>query len=71
MNNKYREGQIVKFYTNLRSGKNERLFGKITEFYYYDEYNQIRYRLEEYPEKSDTTWDVPEEQLDSVSLMEM
>ena len=68
---RYRIGQVVKFRTTLRSGEEEQIFGKIIDRYYNDELKQHRYRMEEYPEKSDYTWDVPENKLNAVSLMEM
>lgn len=36
---KYRNGQVVKFYTTLRSGTKEQIFCKITDIYYNDELN--------------------------------
>lgn len=72
MKPKYRIGQVVQFKTTLRSlDKEEQILCKITECYYNKETGQQRYRMEEYPEKSEYTWDVPENKLDSVTLMEM
>ena len=68
---KYRKGQVVKFHTTLRSGTKEQIFCKIADVYYNDELNQIRYLMEEYPQKSDITWDAPEDKLNSVSSMEI
>lgn len=68
---KYRIGQVVKFYTTLHNHEGEWKFCKITNAYYDEIDQKLRYKMEEYPQKSDFVWDVPESQLSSVSLMEM
>ncbi len=67
---KYRLGQVVKWRTKLRSEREEILFGKILTFEH-DEKGNLWYRIEEYPEKTEYIWAVPEDKLDSVTLMEM
>lgn len=67
---KYRLGQVVKWKTKLRSEREEILFGKVLSFEN-DEKGNLWYRIEEYPEKTEYTWYVPEKMLDSVTLMEM
>jgi len=67
---KYRLGQVVKWRTKLHSEREEILFGKILSFER-DEKGNPWYRIEEYPEKTEYTWIVPENKLDSVTLMEM
>lgn len=71
LNPRYKRGQIVKFDTTLRSGKNEQVFGKITNLFYDKEYNCYRYNVVEYPEEGELKWIVPEHELDCVSLMDV
>ena len=69
---KYRIGQVVKFKTTLRSfGKQEQIFCQIINSYYDEFTQQLRYKMKEYPYESEYSWDVPENMLNSVSLMEM
>ena len=68
---KYRIGQVVKFYTTLHKDEGEWKTCKITNAFYSDEDDCIRYKMEEYPQKTEFVWDVPESQLSSVTLMEM
>lgn len=69
---KYRVGQVVKFESTLRSLTGERgiIFGKIIECVR-DIDGGLWYRIEEYPEKTEYGWNVPENKLTPVSLMEM
>ena len=46
---KYRIGQVVKFYTTLHKDEGEWKICKITDGFYSDEDNCIRYKMEEYP----------------------
>ena len=70
MEHKYRVGQVVKFESTLRSGEREVIFGKITECFR-DLDGNLRYRMDEYPEKTEYGWNAPESKLTPVSLMEM
>lgn len=72
MKHKYRVGQVVKFESTLRSltGEREIIFGKIIECVH-DIDGNLWYRIEEYPEKTEYEWNVPENKLTPVSLMEM
>lgn len=67
---KYRLGQVVKWKTKLHSEREEILFGKVLSFEN-DEKGNLWYRIEEYPEKTEFIWRVPEQDLNSVTLMEM
>lgn len=67
---KFRIGQVVKFKTRLKSGKPELIFGKITECIC-DLDGDLWYRMDEYPEKTEYGWNVPENKLTPVSIMEM
>lgn len=70
---KYRIGQVVKWKSVLpvpSSEKERQYFGKIISFEH-DEIGNLWYRIEEYPQKSEFIWRVPEQDLNSVTLMEM
>ena len=70
---KYRIGQVVKWRSALlvpNSEKERQYFGTIISFEH-DEIGNLWYRIEEYPQKSEFIWCVPEQNLSSVTLMEM
>lgn len=69
---KYRIGQIVKIRTTLKSfDKEEDVYCKIINSYYNKETEQIRYIMKEFPKESELKWDSPENELRSVTLMEI